>query len=265
VTRNESSPRFWCRSPTVSAAISARCNPTCGATERIARSRSPAIVSSGGALGILRACALEKASVAPSSRSRRPLHLADGIPRGVAVADQVFIERRQRREAPANGRGRRALGLAHEALPCDHPLVVRLAQLSPRRDRQRPHEVLHVEPVGAARALLAPARFVLRGYRRAAGASTPGTGRGRSQRWPTQTAQIRGATGLRDNGGAARRQHRPLRCASYPRRPGCFGLSPYESSNPSPSSGESAANLTSEGVAGQQISVGDRCEGYSSR
>ena len=32
------------------------------------------------------------------------------------------------------------------------PLVVRLAQLSPRRDRQRPHEVLHVEPVRAARA-----------------------------------------------------------------------------------------------------------------
>jgi hypothetical protein len=30
--------------------------------------------------------------------------------------------------------------------------------------------------------------------------------------------------GSRDNGGAARRQHRPLRCASYPRRLGCFGF-----------------------------------------
>jgi hypothetical protein len=32
----------------------------------------------------------------------------------------VLLERRQRREAPANGRGRRALDLAHEALPCNH-------------------------------------------------------------------------------------------------------------------------------------------------
>jgi hypothetical protein len=47
-----------------------------------------------------------------------------------------------------------------------------------------------------ARSSSCTARFVLRGCRRAAGASTPGTGRGRSQRWPTQTAQIRGATGL---------------------------------------------------------------------
>ena len=68
VTRNESSPRFWYRSPSVSAAISARCNRTCGAAERIARSRSPAIVSSGGALRALRSRAFEKASVAPSSR-----------------------------------------------------------------------------------------------------------------------------------------------------------------------------------------------------
>lgn len=50
---------------------------------------------------------------------RQPLHLADGMPRDVGVADQVLLERRQPREAPANGRGRRALGLAHEALPCN--------------------------------------------------------------------------------------------------------------------------------------------------
>jgi len=32
---------------------------------------------------------------------RRPLNLADGMPRDVGVADQVLLERRQRREAPA--------------------------------------------------------------------------------------------------------------------------------------------------------------------
>jgi hypothetical protein len=44
------------------------------------------------------------------------------------------------------------LALAHEALPGDHSFVVGLAQLRRRRDRERAHEVLHVEPVGAARA-----------------------------------------------------------------------------------------------------------------
>jgi hypothetical protein len=45
---------------------------------------------------------------------------------------------------------------AHEALPGDHRLVVGLAQLRRRGDRQRAHEVLNVEPVGppGPRALL---------------------------------------------------------------------------------------------------------------
>ena len=63
---------------------------------------------------------------------RRPLDLADRIPRGVAVADQVLVERRQRREPPADRRRRGVLGLAHVALPGDHRLVVGLAQLRRR-------------------------------------------------------------------------------------------------------------------------------------
>jgi len=49
------------------------------------------------------------------------------MPRDVGVADQVLLERRQPREAPANGRGRRALGLAHgapvQSPPCGPPGV----------------------------------------------------------------------------------------------------------------------------------------------
>ena len=52
----------------LSAAISARRNPTCKPTERIARSRKPAIISSAGRSSSLRACAFEKASVEPSPR-----------------------------------------------------------------------------------------------------------------------------------------------------------------------------------------------------
>jgi hypothetical protein len=81
---------------------------------------------------------------------RRPLDLADGIARGVAVAHQVLIERRQRREASVDRRRRGVLGFAHEAFPGDHRFVVGLAQLCRRDDPQPAHEVLHVEPVGAA-------------------------------------------------------------------------------------------------------------------
>src|SRR5712671_1470444 len=42
------------------------------------------------------------------------------------------------------------LRLAHVPLPGNHRLVVGLAQFGRRRDRQRAHEVLDVEPVGAA-------------------------------------------------------------------------------------------------------------------
>jgi hypothetical protein len=50
------------------AAISARRKPTCKPTDRIARSRKPAIVSSAGMSSNLRACAFAKARVEPSSR-----------------------------------------------------------------------------------------------------------------------------------------------------------------------------------------------------
>ena len=53
-------------------------------------------------------------------------------------------------EPPADRRRRGVLGLAHEALPGDHGAVVDLAQLVGRGDRQRRHEVPHVEPVGPA-------------------------------------------------------------------------------------------------------------------
>jgi hypothetical protein len=43
-----------CKSPTLSAAISARRRPTCKPTERIARSRRPAMMSSGGAPNLAR-------------------------------------------------------------------------------------------------------------------------------------------------------------------------------------------------------------------
>jgi hypothetical protein len=68
----------------------------------------------------------------------------------------MLVERRQRRQPSADRRRCGVLGLAHEALPGDHRLVVGLAQFLGRRDAERPHEVLHVEPVGApgARALL---------------------------------------------------------------------------------------------------------------
>ena len=61
---------------------------------------------------------------------RRPLDLADRVARGVVVADQVLIERGQRREPPADRRRRRVLGLAHKTFPGDHRLVVGLAQLA---------------------------------------------------------------------------------------------------------------------------------------
>jgi hypothetical protein len=87
---------------------------------------------------------------------RRPFDLADRVARGVVVPDQVLVERGQRREAPADRRRRRVLALAHVAFPGDHRLVVGLAQFRRRGDRERAHEVLDVEPVGApgARALL---------------------------------------------------------------------------------------------------------------
>jgi hypothetical protein len=42
------------------------------------------------------------------------------------------------------------LDLAHKTLPGNHRLVVVLAQFLGRGDRQGAHEVLHIEPVGAA-------------------------------------------------------------------------------------------------------------------
>jgi len=87
---------------------------------------------------------------------RRPFDLADRVARGVMVADHVLVERGQRREPAADRRRRGVFDLAHEPLPGDHRLVVCVAQFRRRRDRQRAHEVLHVEPVGppSARALL---------------------------------------------------------------------------------------------------------------
>ena len=79
---------------------------------------------------------------------RRPLDLANRIPRRVAVTHQVLVERRQRCQPPANRRRRRMLGLAHKTLPRDHRFVVGLAQFLGCGDIERAHEVLHVEPVG---------------------------------------------------------------------------------------------------------------------
>jgi hypothetical protein len=44
------------------------------------------------------------------------------------------------------------LGLAHSAFPSDYGAMVNLAQLIAGGDGERPHEVLHVEPIGPARA-----------------------------------------------------------------------------------------------------------------
>ncbi len=87
---------------------------------------------------------------------RRPLDLTDRVAHRVVVADQMLVERGQRRQPPADRRRRGVLGLAHVALPGDHRLVVGLAQFLGAGDRERAHEMLHVEPVGApgARALL---------------------------------------------------------------------------------------------------------------
>ena len=76
--------------------------------------------------------------------------LGDRVAGGFTVADQVLEQTRQRGEPPADRRRRRALALAHEPLPRDHRLVVDLAQLGRRRDRQRAQEVRHIAPVGAA-------------------------------------------------------------------------------------------------------------------
>jgi hypothetical protein len=101
----------------------------------------------------LRACTFAKGEGrAFVAIDRRPFDLADRIACGVVVPDQVLIERRQRRKATADRRCCSVLGLAHVALPGDHRLVVGLAQLRRRRDRERAHEVLHVEPIGAPRA-----------------------------------------------------------------------------------------------------------------
>jgi hypothetical protein len=124
--------------------------PDLQATDNSARSRKPATVSSAGASSILRACALAKARVDPSSRLIAGRDLGDRVAGGFTVADQVLEQTRQRGEPPADRRRRRALALAHEPLPRDHRLVVDLAQLGRRRDRQRAQEVRHIAPVGAA-------------------------------------------------------------------------------------------------------------------
>ena len=140
----------------MSAAISARRSPTCKPTDRIARSRNPATVSSAARRAFARLRFREGEGRAFVAIDRRPLDLADRVLRGVVVADQVLVERGQGREAPADRRRCGVLALAHVALPGDHRLVVGLAQFRRRGDRQCAHEVLHVEPVGAAgaRALL---------------------------------------------------------------------------------------------------------------
>ncbi len=56
----------------------------------------------------------------------------------------------QRGKPAAHRGGRGALLLAHDSLPRDHRPVVHLAELVGRGDAERPHEVRHVEPVGAA-------------------------------------------------------------------------------------------------------------------
>ena len=142
----------------MSAAISARRSPTCKPTDSSARSRKPATVSSAGASSILRACALAKASVVPSSRLiAGRVDLGDRIACGVAVADQVLEQTRQRCQPPADRRRGGVLGLAHVPFPGDHGLVVGLAQLRRRGDRQRAQKVRDIAPVGApgAGALLA--------------------------------------------------------------------------------------------------------------
>ncbi len=80
----------------------------------------------------------------------RARDLGDRAAGGFTVADQVHEQTRQRGEPPADRRRRRALALAHEPLPRDHRLVVDLAQLGRRRDRQCAQEVRHIAPVGAA-------------------------------------------------------------------------------------------------------------------
>jgi hypothetical protein len=107
---------------------------------------------------------------------RRPLDLADWVLRGVAVPHQVLVERRQRGEPAADRRRRRMLGLPHEPLPGDHRLVVGLTQFIGAGDHQRVHEVLDVEPVGAAGARFSAfaARILLRGWQRAGRGSRVG-------------------------------------------------------------------------------------------
>ena len=92
---------------------------------------------------------------------RRTRDLGDWVAGGFTVADQVLEQTRQRGE-PAADRGRcRALGLAHEPFPRDHRLVVGLAQLGRRRDRQRAQEVRYVASVGAGALLALQADFFL--------------------------------------------------------------------------------------------------------
>jgi hypothetical protein len=87
--------------------------------------------------------------------------------------------------------------------------------------------VLHVEPVGAARArallVVQPHLFFgdVGGLLERRHPAPAGVDRNDGRRKLHKSAVRRGS---RDNGGAASRQHRPLRCASYPRRPGCFGF-----------------------------------------
>ena len=151
--RSESKPRFWCRSSTVSAAISARRRPTCRPTERIARSRSPSIVSSAGVLSSLAASAFGKGERRSFlAVNRRAFHVGDRVVFDMVVTLEMFEQAGQRREPAADGGGLGLIDLAHDALPGNHGAVVHLAQLVVGLDMQRPHEVLHVELVGAARA-----------------------------------------------------------------------------------------------------------------
>jgi hypothetical protein len=81
---------------------------------------------------------------------RRPLHLHDGITVRRPVSHQMLEQAGQGRQATAHCRSGGAFLLALHPYPGDDGAVIDLAQRVRGRDPQGAHEVLHVEPVGAA-------------------------------------------------------------------------------------------------------------------
>jgi hypothetical protein len=128
VTLSESYPRFMWKSPTFKPAISARRNPTCNPTDKIARSRRPNNFSGFGASKILRLRLRKRQRHPLPTIDGRPLHITYRVLFHYAELHEVCKETRERGKTPAH-RGRLfPLFFAHQSFPRHDGAVIDLAQ-----------------------------------------------------------------------------------------------------------------------------------------